>query len=380
MSEKRDYYEVLGVGRSAQKDEIKKAYRKLAMQYHPDRNPDNKEAERLFKEGSEAAEILLDDNKRARYDQMGHAAFQHGGGQGGFDFNGEGFTDLGDIFGDIFGDFMGGGSRRRRGGGGSRARAGNDMQLSLEINFKEAAFGVEKTVSLAKNVECETCHGSGARPGGSGRKTCQSCHGQGEIRRQQGFFAVSTTCPKCQGSGQIIADPCKDCRGDGRKRKNVDLAVKIPAGIDSGQRLKLSGEGESGQFGGPSGDLYVLINIKEHDFFSRDGFDVHCTVPVSFSQAALGAEVEVPTLEGKVTVKIPPGTQAQKKLRIKNKGITRLGGHGFGDQIITVHVETPVNLNSEQKELFEKLAMLERGQNVSPMQTSFFNKVKDLFS
>jgi molecular chaperone DnaJ len=379
MSEKRDYYEVLGVNKNTSKEDIKKAYRKLAMQYHPDRNPDNKEAERLFKEASEAAEVLLDENKKARYDQFGHAGFQGGGSSpGGFDFSGEGFGDLGDIFGDIFGEFMGGGGRRRR-GGNSRARSGQDMQVSLEIDFKEAAFGVEKNITVHKHVNCQTCHGSGARPGGKGPTTCRQCNGQGEIRRQQGFFMVSTTCPHCQGSGQTVGDPCKDCTGEGRKRKNVDLQVKVPAGIDEGQRLKLSGEGDNGQFGGPSGDLYILIKIKDHDFFTRDGFDVHCTVPVSFSQAALGADIEVPTLEGKVAVKIPAGTQAQKKMRIKNKGVARLGSGGFGDQIITIHVETPVNLTHEQKELFEKLALLEKGPG-SPMQSSFLNKVKDLFS
>lgn len=375
MSEKRDYYDILSVSKSAGKEEIKKAYRKLALQYHPDRNPDNKDAERMFKEASEAAEVLLNDQKRARYDQFGHAGMQGQGG--GFDASGDIFSDLGDIFGDIFGDIMGGGRRRR---GGSRARSGQDLQIAIEIEFSEAAFGIEKSITINKSIQCNTCHGSGAKAG-SGPTTCKQCNGFGEVRRQQGFFSISTSCPKCHGNGQVIGDPCKDCFGEGRKKKNVDLAVKVPPGIDTGQRLKLSGEGDSGLFGGPAGDLYVLIQIKEHEFFQREGFDVHCSVPISFSQAALGAEIEVPTLEGKISVKIPPGTQSGKKLRIKNKGVVRLGGYGLGDQIISIHVETPTKLTQEQKEIFEKLEALERGNTIcNPMSSGFFNKVKDLFT
>lgn len=379
MSTKRDYYEVLGVQKGASKDEIKKAYRKLAMQFHPDRNPDNKEAEAKFKEASEAADVLLDDDKKARYDQFGHAGMNGGmgGGPGGFGgaYQGD-FGDFGDIFGDIFGDMLGGGRRGRGGGGRSRGRPGDDLQMGIDIEFAEAAFGAEKTISLTKNVKCETCNGSGAKAG-SAPTTCDYCNGHGEVRRQQGFFTVSSTCPKCNGSGQMIKDPCGTCHGAGKKKKKIDLQVKIPAGIDQGQRLKLSGEGDAGSQGGPNGDLYVVINIKPHEIFERDEFDVHCTVPISFSQAALGAEMEVPTLSGKVALKIPAGTQAGVKMRLKGKGIQRLGGYGVGDQIVTVHVETPTKLNSEQKELFKRLAEIDHNSN--PMSRGFFDKVKDLF-
>ena len=373
---KRDYYEVLGISKSASKEEIKKSYRKLALQFHPDRNPNNSEAEAKFKEASEAAEVLLSDEKRAQYDRFGHQAFEGAGSGFGGGFSGEGFADLGDIFGDIFGEFFGGGGRRR--GGGPRGRRGADLQVAMNIQFNEAVFGIEKTLSIQRHIECNSCHGSGAAAG-SGPSTCDTCQGRGEIRRQQGFFSMSTTCHKCQGSGQIILNPCSSCHGQGRKRKKVDLSVKVPAGIDEGQRLKLSGEGEAGQNGGPAGDLYVLIHVDQHSVFNREDFDVLCSVPVSFAQAALGADLEVPTLAGKVSVKIPAGTQSGKKLRLKGKGIPRLGGHGIGDQIITIHVETPTKLSSDQKELFEKLAKLEMGDN-NPMATSFFDKVKDLFN
>lgn len=377
---KRDYYEVLGVSKSASKDEIKKAYRKLAMQYHPDRNPDNKEAEAKFREASEAAEVLLSEEKKARYDQFGHAGvnggaggFGGGFGQGGFSGD---FGDLGDIFGDIFGDILGGGRRRR--GPGGMGRPGGDLQVQLDVTFKEAAFGVEKEITVTKYVECGTCHGSGGKEG-SKPHTCDMCNGHGEVRRQQGFFTVATTCPKCHGSGQTIGDPCGSCHGQGRVRKNVNLAVKVPAGIDAGQRLKLSREGDQGQNGGPAGDLYVVIDIKPHEIFERDGFDVYCNVPISFSQAALGADIEVPTLEGKVSVKVPAGTQSGKKMRLKGKGIQRLGGYGHGDQILAIHVETPTKLTGEQRALFEKLAGLEQEGSSNPMSRGFFDKMRDLF-
>ncbi len=373
MSNKRDYYEVLGVQKGTSKDEIKKAYRKMAMQYHPDRNPDNKEAEAKFKEASEAADVLLDDEKKARYDQFGHQGMNGGGG--GFQGQGD-FGDFGDIFGDIFGDMLGGGRRRGGGGGRSRGRPGDDLQMGIDINFAEAAFGCEKTISLTKNVKCETCSGTGAKAG-SAPTTCDYCNGHGEVRRQQGFFTVSSTCPKCNGSGQMIKDPCGTCNGAGKKKKKVDLQVKIPAGIDQGQRLKLSGEGDAGSSGGPNGDLYVVINIKQHEIFERDEFDVHCTVPISFTQAALGAEMEVPTLSGKVALKIPAGTQSGVKMRLKAKGIQRLGGYGHGDQIVTVHVETPTKLSNEQKDLLKRLAEVDHNSN--PMSRGFFDKVKDLF-
>ena len=376
---KRDYYDVLGVAKGASKDEIKKAYRKLALKYHPDRNPDDKEAEVKFKEASEAAEVLLDENKKARYDQFGHAGVdgQAGGfGGGGFGAGGD-FGDLGDIFGDIFGDILGGG---RRGGGRRRHRGppGNDLQMTLDVSFEEAAFGVEKNISLTRYVECETCDGSGAQ-NGSQPSTCDMCNGMGEVRRQQGFFTVATTCPKCQGSGQMITDPCGSCSGQGRKRKKVDLAVKVPEGIDTNQRLKLSGEGDAGTQGAPDGDLYVVINVQPHSIFERDGFNLHCTVPISFTQAALGDEVEVPTLDGRVSVTIAEGTQSGKKMRLKGKGIQRLGAYGHGDLILTIHVETPTKLNGEQKDLLRKLGEISGDHKSHPMSRGFFDKVKDLF-
>lgn len=368
---KRDYYEVLGVQKGASKDEIKKAYRKLALKYHPDRNPDNAEAESKFKEASEAAEILLDENKKARYDQFGHAGVD---GQSGFGAGGD-FGDLGDIFGDIFGDILGGG-RRRGGGRRSRGRPGNDLQMAVGISFEEAAFGIEKNITVNRFAACGTCDGSGSKTGKM--STCGTCQGMGEVRRQQGFFTVASTCPTCSGTGQTVADPCNTCNGEGRTRKKTDLSVKIPPGIDHGQRLKLSGEGDSGSQGGMSGDLYVVVDVKDHDIFERDGQDVHCVVPISFSQAALGSEIEVPTLDGRVQVSIPEGTQSGKKMRLKGKGIQRLGGYGVGDQILTIHVETPTKLSSQQKDLFEQLSELDES-STNPMSRGFFDKVRDLF-
>jgi molecular chaperone DnaJ len=358
MSAKRDYYEVLGVDKSADKDAIKKAYRKLAMKYHPDRNPDDADAEAKFKEASEAAEILLDDQKRARYDQFGHAGVDGQAGGFGGGFQGGDFGDLGDIFGDLFGDMFGGGRRGGRGGGRSRGRKGDDLQMALEVSFEEAAFGCEKEVSVVRNIVKE----------GTTPQTCDMCSGHGEIRRQQGFFTIAQTCPKCGGTGEIAQ----------RVKKKTSLSVKIPAGIDMGQRLKLSGEGDVGSHGGPNGDLYVQIRIKDHEFFERDDFDVHCKVPITFSQAALGADVEVPTLTGKVALTIPAGTQSGKRMRLKGKGIQRLGGYGQGDQIITVVLETPTKLSQEQRDLFAQLADLEHTKT-NPMSRGFFEKVKDLF-
>jgi molecular chaperone DnaJ len=353
------------------------------MQFHPDKNPGNKEAEAKFKEASVAADVLLNAEKKQRYDQMGHENFNNmgsggGGAQGFGGFQGGDFGDLGDIFGDIFGDMLGGG--RRRGGGGrgrTRASAGGDIQTEIEATFEEAAFGVEKEISIQRAATCGDCSGTGAKKG-SGQTTCEMCHGHGEVRRQQGFFVMSQTCPKCHGSGQMIKDPCNTCHGTGKNKKKDKIVVKVPAGIDEGQRLKLSGQGDAGSNGGPHGDLYVLLHLKDHEFFKREDFDVVCDVPISFSQAALGSEIEVPTLGGRVSMKIPAGTQSGKKMRLKNKGITKLGGYGFGDQIISIHVETPSKLSSEQKELFEKLSQLEQGQS-NPMSKGFFDKVKDLF-
>jgi molecular chaperone DnaJ len=381
MSEKRDYYEILGISKSATKDDIKKAYRKLAMQFHPDKNPGNKEAEAKFKEASHAADILMDDQKRSMYDRMGHAAEQGGMGGGGFGggFQGGDFGDLGDIFGDIFGDILGG--QRGRGGRGGRGRtravAGDDLQTEMIVSFEEAAFGIEKEIHINRSIQCETCHGTGAKKG-SGPVTCDTCQGHGEIRRQQGFFTIAQPCPKCHGAGQMIKDPCEPCHGRGRTKKKEKLSVKVPAGIDEGQRLKLSGQGDAGAHGGPSGDLYVMIHLQEHEFFKRDEYDVICEVPISFSQAALGCEIEVPTLGGRVSMKIPEGTQAGQKMKLRNKGITKLGGYGFGDQIITIHVETPAKLSKEQRELFQRLSELEQNSS-NPMTKGFFHRVKELF-
>lgn len=381
MSTKRDLYEVLGVSKTASKDEIKKAYRKLAMQHHPDKNAGNKDSEALFKEASHAADILLDDNKRAQYDRFGHDGAQMGGGGGfgggGFGAGGD-FGDLGDIFGDIFGDMLGG-QRGRRGGsrGGRRAQAGDDLQTEIEVTFEEAAFGVEKELEIMRSVVCGDCHGSGAKKGSS-PTTCDVCQGHGEVRRQQGFFTIAQPCPKCHGTGQMIKDPCNTCHGRGRNKKKEKLSVKVPAGIDEGQRLKLSGQGDSGSNGGPSGDLYVLIRIQDHEFFKREDYDVHCEVPISFSQAALGTDIEVPTLGGRVSMKIPEGTQSGQKMKLRNKGITKLGGYGFGDQIITIHVETPTKLSREQRELFSKLSELEQTTS-NPMTRGFFDRVRELF-
>ncbi len=379
MSTKRDFYEVLGVAKGASKEEIKKAYRKLAMQHHPDKNPNNKESEALFKEASHAADVLLDDQKKKMYDQFGHDGSQGGGpgGFGGFQ-GGQDFGDLGDIFGDIFGDILGGRGGARGGGrrGGRRVVAGDDLATDMTVTFEEAAFGVEKEINITRSCQCETCQGTGAKKG-SGPVTCDMCQGHGEVRRQQGFFTIAQPCPKCHGQGQMIKEPCETCHGRGRNKKREKLSVKVPAGIDEGQRLKLSGQGDAGMNGGPSGDLYVLIQLQEHEFFKRDEYDVHCEVPISFSQAAVGTDIEVPTLGGRVSMKIPEGTQSGQKMKLRNKGITKLGGYGFGDQIITIHVETPTKLSKEQRDLFARLSELE--QNSNPMTKGFFERVKELF-
>ena len=371
---KRDYYEVLGVAQTASKEEIKKAYRKLALKYHPDKNPDNQEAEAKFKEASEAAEVLLSEEKRSSYDRFGHAGVdpQAGGG-----FAQGDFADLGDIFGDLFGDIFGGGGGRRR-GRRSSARPGDDLQTTVSVEFTEAVFGAEKKMTINRHVKCDSCEGTGSK-GGALPVTCDMCGGVGQVRRQQGFFTVATTCPKCHGSGEIIKDPCPDCYGKGRKHKKVNLSVTIPAGIDSGQRLKLSGEGDSGLRGGPEGDLYVQIDVRPHQLFERDGFDIHCTIPVSFSQAALGSQLEVPTLAGKVQVTLPEGTQSGRRMRLKEKGVQKLGGYGFGDQILTIQVETPTHLTKRQKEILVELAETDGDPVGHPLAQGFFDKVKNIF-
>ena len=369
MATKKDYYELLGVGRNASEDEIKKAYRKLALQHHPDRNPGDKQAEEKFKEVSEAYSVLSDPQKRSQYDQFGHAAFGDGGpfAGGGFDFSG-GFED---VFSDIFGEFFGGGTSRRRG-------RGQDLRYTLTIKFEEAVTGVEKKIKIPRHGVCETCRGNGAKPG-TAPQTCPTCRGRGQVSFQQGFFSVSRTCNQCQGQGTIIKEPCVNCAGAGRVRNMHTLSVKIPAGVDSGSRLKLRGEGESAPMaGGAPGDLYVVIQVEAHPIFVRDQLDIICDVPISFVQAALGSEIDVPTLDGKVKMKIPPGTQSGKLFRMKGKGIRDVHGAHQGDQHVRVTVETPTRLTAKQKELLKEFAA-NGGEEVNPLSKGFFDKMKELF-
>lgn len=369
MNGKKDYYELLGVNRSAGEDEIKKAYRKLALQHHPDRNPGDKQAEEKFKEVSEAYSVLSDAQKRSQYDQFGHAAFGESGPfSGGFDFSG-GFED---VFGDIFGEFFGGGGSRRRGRG-----RGEDLRYNLTLKFEEAAFGVEKKIKIPRHGPCETCRGTGAKAG-TAPQTCPTCHGRGQVSFQQGFFSVSRTCSQCHGQGTIVKEPCATCGGAGRVRTMHTLSVKIPAGVDTGSRLKLRDEGETGPVGGVPGDLYVVIQTESHPIFVRDNLDIICDVPISFVQAALGAEIDVPTLDGKVKMKIPSGTQSGKVFRMKGKGIKDVQGLQQGDQHVRVIVETPTRLTAKQKELLKDFAEL-GGEEVNPLSKGFFDKVKELF-
>lgn len=363
---KRDYYEVLGVERSASDEDLKKAYRKLALRYHPDKNPGDHEAEERFKEIGEAYQVLCDAERRAAYDRFGHAAFEQGA-FGGFDF-GAGFED---ILGDLFGDFFGTGRGR---GGRSRARRGQDLQYHLEVTFEEAAGGCEKALSIPRMTACTTCGGNGAKPG-TKPTTCQQCRGSGQIRFQQGFFAIAKTCGTCSGRGTVIASPCADCSGAGARRRTHTLSVRIPPGVDTGSRLKLRGEGESGGSGGPAGDLYVLIQVAEHPIFVREGVNVVCEVPVSFVQAALGAEIDIPTLDGPRKLKVPPGTQSGHLFRLRGLGVPDLNGYGRGDQVVRLAVETPRKLSARQRELLEEFAHIS-GEEVNPMAKSFLEKVK----
>jgi molecular chaperone DnaJ len=365
QQQKRDYYEVLGVGREASAQELKSAYRKVALQFHPDRNPGDHVAEEKFKEATEAYEVLSDPEKRSRYDRFGHT-------QGGFGFEGMGgfsTATINEIFGDIFGDIFGG---RRRGG---RSR-GADLRYNLEISFEEAAFGCEVQVKIPKPRRCEGCEGTGSKD--RQLRTCPTCGGAGELRFTQGFFAVSRACHQCAGQGQIVSDPCEKCGGRGRYDSETQLSVKIPAGVDTGTRVRLSGEGEPGDAGGPPGDLYVVVHVKEHPIFVREEYEVLCEVPISFAQAALGANIDVPTLEGKVKMKVPAGTQTGKVFRLKAKGVPRLHGGGRGDQHVRVVVETPTELSSKQRELLERFAELE-GEDSHPHAKTFFSKVRELF-
>ncbi|ATE59309.1 molecular chaperone DnaJ [Thauera sinica] len=370
---KRDYYDVLGVNRDAGDDEIKKAYRKLAMKYHPDRNPDNKDAEEKFKEAKEAYEMLSDPQKKAAYDRYGHAGVDPsmGAGAGAQGFEG-GFADA---FGDIFGDLFGGGR-----GGRSNVYRGADLRYNLEITLEEAARGAEKTIRIPTVEECGTCHGSGAKPG-TQPKTCPTCNGHGQVRVQQGFFSIQQTCPKCHGTGRIIPDPCRDCGGAGRVKKQKTLEVKIPAGIDEGMRLRHGGHGEPGVNGGPPGDLYVEIHIRKHAVFERDHDDLHCEMPISFTTAALGGEIEIPTLEGMARLKIPAETQSGKVFRLRGKGIKNVRSHAPGDLMCHVVVETPVSLTERQRELLREFEEISSGNadRHNPKAKSWMDKVKDFF-
>ena len=373
---KRDYYEVLGVSKDAAERDIKKAYKRLAMKFHPDRTQGDKSKEEQFKEVKEAYEILTDDQKRAAYDQYGHAAFEQGGHGGGGGFGGG--QDFGDAFGDIFGDIFGGGGRGR--GGQSRQRRGSDLRYNLDLTLEEAVKGKTLEIKVPTFVSCEPCDGSGAKKGTSA-KTCSTCHGHGQVQMRQGLFAVQQTCPTCSGQGKVISDPCTSCRGKGRVEKNKTLSVKIPPGVDTGDRIRLSGEGEAGEHGAPAGDLYVQANVRDHKIFVRDENNLYCEVPISFTTAALGGEIEVPTLEGKVKLKIPKETQTGKMFRLRGKGVKSVRSHSVGDLMCKVVIETPVSLSGDQADLLRQLEekMGKSTSKHSPKETGFFDGVKKFF-
>ncbi len=373
---KRDYYDVLGVQKGASADEIKKGFRKKAKELHPDRNNDNPDAESQFKEVNEAYDILKDADKKAAYDQMGHAAFEHGmGGRPGGGFHGS--QDFGsafsDVFDDLFGDFMGGG----RGGGRQRASRGSDLRYNLRVNLEEAYGGLQKTINVPGSAPCGSCSGTGAE-GGAEPVTCPTCSGMGKVRAQQGFFTVERTCPTCSGLGQIIKNPCKTCSGAGRVEKDRALSVNIPAGVETGTRIRLGGEGEAGLRGGPAGDLYIFIEVNDHKIFERDGTNLFCRVPVSMGTAALGGSIEVPTIDGgRTRVQIPSGSQSGRQMRLRSKGMPSLRGGGAGDMFIELAVETPVNLTARQKELLAEFEALSEENN--PESSSFFSSVKNFW-
>ena len=376
MAKKRDYYEVLGLNRDASEGEIKKAYRKLAMKHHPDRNPDSKDGEEKFKEAKEAYEILCDPDKRRAYDAYGHAGVnpQMGGMGAG---EAAGFGGFAEAFGDIFSDIFGGGAGRGR----SSVFRGADLRYNLEVSLEQAARGTETKIRIPTMETCETCHGSGAKPG-TQPKTCDTCHGSGTVRLSQGFFSIQQTCPTCHGTGKTITDPCATCRGAGRIKKHKTLAVKIPAGVDEGDRIRLSGEGEAGVNGGPPGDLYVVIHLKAHSVFQRDGDDLHCEMPISYTQAALGGEIDIPTLDGSAKIKVPPETQTGQVFRLRGKGIKGVRSSYAGDLMCEVVIETPVRLTERQKELLRELEDINRkdSNRHNPRAKSFMEKVREFFA
>ena len=375
---KRDYYEVLGLGRNASEQEIKRAYRKLAVKFHPDKNPDDPHAEEKFKELGEAYDVLVDSDKRAAYDRFGHAAFAPGGAG----FGGGGFHDPFDIFREVFGSGGIGGGIFETFFGGAAMRAqdrqrGSDLRYDMEIRLEEAAFGVEKEIEIAKLETCDKCQGSGAEPG-SRSITCPVCSGRGQVISSRGFFQVSQTCPRCRGAGQIIEKPCRQCHGDGRVEKLTRIKLKIPAGISEGARLRSSRNGEAGIRGGPQGDLYVVIHIKEHKIFQRDGDNLYCEVPIPFSMAALGGQLDVPTLEGKAYLKVPAGAQSGQIFKLRGKGIVHVNGRDRGDLLVRLIVEVPSRLNAEQRRKLEEFAAL-CGEENTPMRKSFFERAKEFF-
>lgn len=381
MATKRDYYEVLGVPKNASDDEIKKAYRKMAMKYHPDRNQGgvDKDAESKFKEAKEAYEMLSDGQKRAAYDQFGHAGVDPNmrGGMGGA----EGFGGFAEAFGDIFGDVFGGAAGARRGGGGRQVFRGSDLSYAMEITLEEAAAGKDAQIRIPSWDDCGTCHGSGAKPG-TQPITCTTCHGQGVVQMRQGFFSVQQTCPQCRGTGKIIPEPCTTCHGQGKIKNNKTLEVKIPAGIDDGMRIRSTGNGEPGTNGGPPGDLYIEVRIAKHEVFEREGDDLHCVVPVSITTAALGGEIQVPTLHGHAAIDIPDGTQSGKQFRLRGKGIKGLRASYPGDLYCHIRVETPVKLTEHQRKLLKELddSLRKGGDKHSPSEKGWFDKAKEFFS